>query len=35
VAKLCGLRINDRPVPSLPNDRGCSAPYLKFLGPLG
>lgn len=31
VAKLCGLSINDRPVPSLPNDRGCAAPYLGFM----
>jgi Flp pilus assembly protein TadD len=35
VAKLCGLSINDRPVPSLPNDRGCSAPYRQLLGSLG
>jgi len=35
VAKLCGLSVNDRPMASLPNDRGCSAAYLKFLRPLG
>ncbi len=35
VAKLCDLSINDRPVPSLPNDRGCSAPYHEFMGQHG
>jgi hypothetical protein len=35
VAKLCGLSVDDRPLAPLPNDRGCCAPYLKFLGPLG
>jgi hypothetical protein len=34
-AKLCGLSINDRPVPSLPNDLGCSTPYRQFLGSFG
>jgi hypothetical protein len=31
-AKLCGLSANDRPLPPLPNDRGCSAPYRNFFG---
>lgn len=31
VAEFCGLSVNDRPGPSLPNDRGCSAPYQGFL----
>ena len=35
VAKLCDLGMNDRPSPSLPNDRGCSAPYRGFLGQPG
>jgi len=34
-ARLCGLSINDRPVPSLPSDRGCSTPYRQFMGLLG
>jgi Flp pilus assembly protein TadD len=32
VARLCGLSVNDQPVPSLPNDRGCSSPYREYLG---
>lgn len=32
VAALCGLSVHDLPAPSLPNDRGCSAPYKRFLG---
>ena len=30
-AELCGLSMSDISVPSLPNDRGCSAPYLGFM----
>lgn len=35
VAALCGLSIHDLPAPSLPNDRGCSAPYRGFLDDRG
>jgi hypothetical protein len=35
VAELCGLSLNDGAVPSLPNDRGCSAPYHEFIGQHG
>jgi Flp pilus assembly protein TadD len=31
VAELCGLSLNDI-IPTLPNDRGCSAPYREFMG---
>jgi hypothetical protein len=34
-AELCGLSVNDSPVPALPNDRGCSAPYRALLGQFG
>jgi Flp pilus assembly protein TadD len=30
-AKLCGISIIDRPIAPVPNDRGCSAPYRRFL----
>ena len=35
VAEFCGLSLNDNAVPSLPNDRGCCAPYHEFMGQHG
>ena len=32
VAELCGLGAEDRVMPRMPNDRGCSAPYRHYLG---
>lgn len=34
-AELCGLSLNDVPTLSLPNDRGCAAPYLGFMRQAG
>jgi hypothetical protein len=30
-ADLCGLPMTDGPVPAVGDDRGCSAPYLKYM----
>jgi Flp pilus assembly protein TadD len=35
VTALCGLGVHELPAPSLPNDRGCSAPYRGFLDERG
>jgi Flp pilus assembly protein TadD len=32
VADLCGLRVNEGPLPALGNNRGCGAPYREFIG---
>jgi Flp pilus assembly protein TadD len=32
VAELCGLQVNDAPVPALDNDRGCAAGYRELMG---
>lgn len=35
VAEFCGLSLHESAVPSLPNDRGCSVPYLELMGQDG
>lgn len=32
VAGLCGLGVNEGPVPAVAHDRGCAAPYREFIG---